>query len=54
MCTKAERKLFNKAMAFMVDSGLIVLVSGVWGTGTEFAHFELAKTHTSQENEKTQ
>ena len=51
MCTKAERELFNKAMVFMVNSGLINLVRGV--LGTQSAIFELAKTHTSEENEKT-
>ena len=54
MCTKAERELFNKAMVFMVNSGLINLVRGVMGT--QSAYFELAKNvakwPNSKENEK--
>ena len=54
MCTKAERELFNKAMVFMVNSGLINLVRGV--LGTQSAYFELAKNvakwPNSKENEK--
>ena len=51
LCSKSERTSFNKAMAFMVNCGLINLVRGV--LGTQSAIFELAKTHTSEENEKT-
>ena len=52
MCSKSVRTSFNKAMAFMVKSGLINLVRGV--LGTQSALFKLAKTHTSEENEKSQ
>ena len=47
-----ELQLCSKSMAFMVEAGLINLVRGVLGKPS--AHFELAKTHTSEENEKTQ
>ena len=52
MCSKSVRTSFNKAMSFMVESGSINLVRGV--LGTQSALFKLAKTHTSEENEKSQ
>ena len=41
----------SKSMVFMVEAGLINLVRGVLGKPS--AHFELAKTHTSEEDPRS-